>query len=444
MDQLSFASLDFAAKKKRTKRDVFLAEMSAVVPWGTLEGLIEPHYPKLGPQGGRRPFPLGVMLRIYCLQQWYNLSDPGAEEALYDIQSMRAFAGLELGRDNIPDETTILNFRHLLERHDLTKAIFAAVAEHLAAKGELLRGGTIVDATLIAASPSTKNEDGKRDPEMTSSKKGNQWYFGMKAHIGVDAESGLVHTAGVTTGSVHDARVMDNLIREDDTAVYGDKGYASDVKKRAGKPAPSNPVYSNTCHGHVSDDYGISVVGIFRSTDTGLPIRRTPAAPRRRGRPPSARISARPRLVRQTPATRTSLGMPSREAQPLTSCGNKIAAGYREPAAILSVTCPSIADVEPGGDLRTSAQRLVDHAVSLREPQELVKLLACGGAIDNEPEPDVAKPDARGLVDAKRTAKIKITLRSYDGIGERHADGRRYRFEGDTRTGHQRFEQQVT
>ena len=237
MNQLSFASLDFAAKKKRTKRDVFLAEMSAVVPWGVLAALIEPHYPKLGAKGGRRPFPLPVMLRIYCLQQWYNLSDPGAEEALYDIQSMRAFAGLELSRDAIPDETTILNFRHLLERHDLTKAIFAAVAEHLAAKGELLRGGTIVDATLIAASPSTKNKEQRRDPEMRSSKKGNQWFFGMKAHIGVDAESGLVHTAGVTTGSVHDARVMDNLIREDDRAVYGDKGYASDAKQSAAEDA---------------------------------------------------------------------------------------------------------------------------------------------------------------------------------------------------------------
>src|SRR5262245_62195105 len=237
MDQLSFASLDFATKKKRTKRDVFLAEMATVVPWAVLEGVIEPHYPKTGPQGGRRPFPLPVMLRIYCLQQWYTLSDPGAEEALYDIQSMRAFCGLELGRDAIPDETTILNFRHLLERHELTKAIFAAVAEHLAAKGELLRGGTIVDATLIAASPSTKNREQKRDPEMTSSKKGNQWYFGMKAHVGVDAESGLVHTAGVTTGKVNDAKVMANLVREDDTAVYGDKGYASDAKKSAAQAA---------------------------------------------------------------------------------------------------------------------------------------------------------------------------------------------------------------
>ena len=238
MSQLSFSSLDYAAKKKTTKREVFLAEMLAVVPWGAFEAVIEPHYPsKPGPQGGRRAFPLAVMLRIYCLQQWYQLSDPGAEEALYDIQSMRTFAGLDLGCDQIPDETTILNFRHLLERHDLTKAVFAAVADHLEAKGALLRGGTIVDATLIAASPSTKNKECKRDPEMRSSKKGNQWYFGMKAHIGADAKSGLVHTAGVTAGSVHDAKVMDNLIREDDRAVYGDKAYACGWKKRAAKAA---------------------------------------------------------------------------------------------------------------------------------------------------------------------------------------------------------------
>lgn len=237
MDQLSFATLDYAAKKKRTKRDVFLAEMAAVVPWTALEAVIEPHYPKANPGGGRCPLPLAVMLRIYCLQQWYNLSDPGAEEALYDIHSMRAFAGLELGRDAIPDETTILNFRHLLERHDLTKAVFAAVADYLEARGALLRGGTIVDATLIAASPSTKNKANKRDPEMRSSKKGNQWYFGMKAHIGVDAKSGLVHTAGVTTGSVHDAKVMDNLIREDDRAIYGDKGYVNDKKRQLAEAA---------------------------------------------------------------------------------------------------------------------------------------------------------------------------------------------------------------
>ncbi|MEL7088929.1 MAG: IS5 family transposase [Planctomycetota bacterium] len=235
MSQLSFATLDHRNKKKRTKRERFLAEMDAVVPWAALLALIEPHYPKAG--NGRRPYPLAVMLRIYFLQQWYQLSDPGAEEALYDIQSMRAFAGLELGRDTIPDETTILNFRHLLEAHDLTKAIFEAVAEHLEDKGALLRGGTIMDATLIAASPSTKNKDGRRDPEMSQSKKGNQWYFGMKAHIGVDARSGLVHTAGVTTGKVHDAKVMDNLIREDDRAVFADKGYVNQKKKRAARAA---------------------------------------------------------------------------------------------------------------------------------------------------------------------------------------------------------------
>ena len=172
MTQLSFATLDHRNKKKQTKRERFLGEMDAVVPWATLLDLIEPHYPKAGK--GRRPYPLEVMLRVYFLQQWYQLSDPGAEEALYDIQSMRAFAGLELGRDAIPDETTILNFRHLLEAHDLTKAIFEAVSAHLEDKGALLRGGTIMDATLIAASPSTKNTDGKRDPEMSQSKKGNQ------------------------------------------------------------------------------------------------------------------------------------------------------------------------------------------------------------------------------------------------------------------------------
>jgi IS5 family transposase len=237
MAQLSFSSLEFSGKKKQTKRDLFLAEMSSAVPWDLLTAQIEPYYPKTGPQGGRRPFPLSAMLRIYCLQQWYSLSDPGAEEALYDMQSMRAFCGLELGGDGLPDETTILNFRHLLERHELTRAIFEAVSVHLQERGEMLRGGTIVDATLIAASPSTKNKERKRDPEMRSSKKGNQWYFGMKAHVGVDAASGLVHTAGVTTGSVHDAKVLDHLIREDDQAVYGDRGYASDEKRRAAEAA---------------------------------------------------------------------------------------------------------------------------------------------------------------------------------------------------------------
>ena len=235
MGQLSFASLDYSSKKKQTKRERFLAEMNAVIPWARIEALIAPHYAK--PGRGRRPMPLSVMLRIYFLQQWYQLSDPGAEEALYDIQSMRGFVGLELGRDVIPDETTILNFRHLLERHDLTKALFETVSGYLQEHKLLLRGGTIMDATLIAASPSTKNRQQKRDPDMSQSKKGNQWYFGMKVHVGVDARSGLVHTSGVSTGKVHDAKVIDHLIREDDRAVFGDKGYVNEKLKRAARSA---------------------------------------------------------------------------------------------------------------------------------------------------------------------------------------------------------------
>lgn len=237
MTQLSFATLDHLHKKKQTKREKFLCEMERVVPWDMLLAEIVPFYPKAGPNGGRRAFPLALMLRIYLLQQWYQLSDPGAEEALYDIQSMRAFAGIELGRDAVPDETTILNFRHLLERHGLTSRLFEAVSWHLEECGALLRGGTIMDATLIAASPSTKNKSGKRDPEMSQSKKGNQWHFGCKIHIGVDAKSGLVHAAGVTTGKVHDAKEIGNLIRYDDTCVFADKGYVSDKLKRAAREA---------------------------------------------------------------------------------------------------------------------------------------------------------------------------------------------------------------
>jgi len=235
MKQQSFSSLEYSSKKRRTKREIFLGEMDKVVPWVRLEALIEPHYPK--PGKGRHPFPLSTMLRIYFLQQWYGLSDPGAEEALYDMDSMRRFAGFDLARDAILDETTILNFRHLLEKHDLTDAIFVSVRDYLEDKKLLLRGGTIMDATLIAAPSSTKNKAKKRDPEMTSSKKGNQWHFGMKAHIGVDAKSGLVHTAGNTTGSVHDAAVMDNLIREDDEIVFGDKGYVNEKKKKSARKA---------------------------------------------------------------------------------------------------------------------------------------------------------------------------------------------------------------
>jgi len=230
MKQQSFSSCEQSHKKKRTKREVFLAEMDRVVPWARLEALIASHYTK--PRKGRPQMPLSVMLRIYFLQQWYGLSDPGAEEALYDMHSMRSFARLDLGHDAIPDETTILNFRHLLERHNLTEALFAEVSRYLEEHALMLRGGTIMDASLIAASPSTKNRAGKRDPEMSQPKKGNQWYFGAKMHIGVDARSGLVHTARMTKASRHDAALTDDLIRYDDRAVFGDKGYVSDKRKR--------------------------------------------------------------------------------------------------------------------------------------------------------------------------------------------------------------------
>lgn len=248
MKQQSFSSLEQAHKKKRTKREGFLSEMDAVVPWARLESLISPHYAK--PRKGRPQMPLSVMLRIYFLQQWYSLSDPGAEEALYDMHSMRDFAGLDLTHDAIPDETTILNFRHLLEAHNLTVVLFGTVSNYLEERSLLMRGGTImhctaveclhsmrVDATLIAASPSTKNKANKRDPDMSQTKKGNQWYFGMKAHVGVDAKSGLVHTVRTTTAKVHDARMTDDLIRPDDVVVFGDKGYVSDKRKRAARAA---------------------------------------------------------------------------------------------------------------------------------------------------------------------------------------------------------------
>jgi transposase, IS5 family len=235
MKQQSLATLTYEGMRKRTKREKFLKEMEQVVPWERLEQLIEPYYPRVGK--GRPPRGLKVMLRIYCLQQWYGLSDPGVEEALYDMESMRRFAGLELGEDAIPDETTVLNFRHLLEEHNLTSAVFECVKAYLGEQGLLLSGGSIVDATIIHAPPSTKNQRKERDPEMSSTKKGNTWYFGMKAHISVDANSGLVHTVGITTASDHDNSVISELIREDDRSVFGDKGYASDKTKRAARQA---------------------------------------------------------------------------------------------------------------------------------------------------------------------------------------------------------------
>lgn len=196
--QLSFGDAEHTGKRKKTRREVFLAEMEQVVPWNALLKLIAAHYPKMG-QRGRQPYPLATMLRIHFLQQWYALSDPGMEEALYEMPVMRRFARLG-GLDTIPDETTILNFRRLLETHGLAPQILERVNAHLARKGQSLKAGTIVDATIIPAPSSTRNKDGERDPEMHQTKKGNQWHFGMKAHIGVDEESGLVHHVGVHGG----------------------------------------------------------------------------------------------------------------------------------------------------------------------------------------------------------------------------------------------------
>jgi len=231
--QPTIPGLRDAVKKKVTRREKFLAEMDAVVPWARLFALIEPHYPKVGSKGGRPPMPLETMLRIYFLQNWYALSDPMAEESLYDSEAMRRFAGIELGDDRIPDETTILHFRHLLERHALTEAIFSEVNAYLADQGITLRSGTLVDATIIDAPSSTKNKAKARDPEMSSTKKGNDWYFGMKAHVGVDADSGTVHSLEATTAKTHDSQVWDELLHGNETSVWADKGYVHAEREAA-------------------------------------------------------------------------------------------------------------------------------------------------------------------------------------------------------------------
>ena len=222
MSQMSFSDAEYAGKKKRTRREVFLTEMDKVVPWATLLKLIEPVYPNS--VRGRPPYPLATMLRVHLMQNWFGLSDPAMEEALYEVGSMRAFAGLSLV-EAIPDETTILNFRRLLETHELAGEIFNRVSGHLARQGLMLKRGSIVDATIIAAPSSTKNAEGERDPEMTQTKKGNNWHFGMKAHIAVDADSGLVHT--VTTTAAHEADVaqIGDLLHGREEVVYADAGY---------------------------------------------------------------------------------------------------------------------------------------------------------------------------------------------------------------------------
>jgi len=224
--QASFLSI---AHQKKLRCETFLNEMDAIIPWDGLLGVIEPHYTQK--ETGRKRKELKMMLKIYFLQQWFDLSDPGMEEAIYDRNSFQKFLDIDLLSDTVPDETTILNFRHLLEEHKLQEEFLEVVNAVLEEKGYLMRKGTIVDATLIAASPSTKNKDKKRDPEMHQTKKGNQWYFGMKGHIGVDVDSGIVHSVEGTAANVHDRTKLHDLLHGEEKALFGDQGYASDEDK---------------------------------------------------------------------------------------------------------------------------------------------------------------------------------------------------------------------
>jgi IS5 family transposase len=229
--QLGFGDYEQSTAKKRTKRERFLSEMEAVVPWKSLNDLIEPHYPKTSSKGGRPAYPLATMLRIHLMQQWYSLSDPAMEDALIEVPTMRRFVGIDLVSDRIPDETTILAFRHLLEKHNLGEQIFETVKAHLKDRGMAMKQGTIIDATLIAAPSSTKNKSGERDPEMHQTKKGNQWYYGMKVHIGVDKDSGLIHSVETTAANVHDLTPAAELLHGDEEVVYADAGYQG-IEKR--------------------------------------------------------------------------------------------------------------------------------------------------------------------------------------------------------------------
>jgi IS5 family transposase len=223
MRQLTLATVGFEKHGKLTRRAAFLAEMEEVVPWRELCAVVEPFYPKRG--NGRPPIGLERMLRLHFLQHWFNLSDPAIEEALYESVSMRRFVGIDLGREPAPDETTILNFRHLLERHDLARELFERVNAYLASRGLQVKGGTILDATIIAAPSSTKNKAQARDPEMRQTRKGQQWYFGMKLHVGVDSRTKLIHAMTTTAANVHDATVLGQLLHGGETRVYGDQAY---------------------------------------------------------------------------------------------------------------------------------------------------------------------------------------------------------------------------
>jgi IS5 family transposase len=233
-EQRTFAGLAWDSKKKVTRRERFLAEMDAVIPWPELLALVAPHYPKS--VRGRPAMPLPTMLRIYFLQQWFNLSDPAAEEALYDSEAMRRFARVELGDDAVPDETTILHFRHLLEHHQLMEQLFALVRGLLETKGLLLKAGTIVDATIISAPTSTKNATAERDPAMRATRKGNTWYFGMKVHLGTDRR-GIVHALTTTDAAAADVKQLPHLLHGEERALYGDQAYWSEGDRQAAEAA---------------------------------------------------------------------------------------------------------------------------------------------------------------------------------------------------------------
>ncbi len=236
MKQRSFASAEFALKKKTTRREKFLADMERVVPWQRLTAVIEPLYPSSG-RVGRQPVGVAKMLRMYLLQPWYGLADEAFEDAIYDSQALREFVGIDLPLESVPDATTLLKFRRLLLDNDLTKALFEEINAHLAQQGLLMRAGTIVDATIIAAPSSTKNASGQRDPEMHQAKKGNQWHHGMKAHIGVDAESGLVHSLVSTAANVNDVTQAGALLHGQEADAFGDAGYRG-VDKREEAQGP--------------------------------------------------------------------------------------------------------------------------------------------------------------------------------------------------------------
>lgn len=225
MHQQTFAEVSFERYRKPTRRERFLDEMNRVVPWAELAAVIQPFYPN--PDGAGRP-PVGVerMLRIHCLQHWFNLSDPAVEEMLYDSRAMRQFVGIDLGREPVPDETTICKFRHLLEAHQLGEQLFALIREYLAEQGVQVSRGTIVDATIINAPSSTKNHRKEWDPEMHQTKKGNQWYFGMKAHLGVDSRTKLIHSVAATAANVHDSQMLPDLLHGQETRVWGDAAYS--------------------------------------------------------------------------------------------------------------------------------------------------------------------------------------------------------------------------